>query len=108
MKNLVILLSAVVLFVGCTTGESKIPCQEGTLHFINNSVNPYKIEIDNKPSTDIAKFSTLDQTVFNGSYYVKCTQISGYKVNPVVKEYHVTVDCDVITISIPLSPHDSI
>lgn len=111
MKNLVTLLLAVILFAACTKkeeGAGTTPCLDGTIHFVNSSVNPYNIEIDNKPVSEIAKYSMLDHTVFNGTYYIKATQVSGFKVTPTVREYYVTIKgCDTISVVIPKAPHDS-
>ncbi|MCB0697782.1 MAG: hypothetical protein KDC07_10480 [Chitinophagaceae bacterium] len=110
MKNIFTLLFAALFFVGCTKNTTtEDACKDGKIHFVNKSANPYNITIDNMEEPTIAGRTETEKTVFKGSYYIVATQASGYKVNPVVKEYHITVKgCDVVEVLIPVSPYDSV
>lgn len=99
-------LFSLLLAVGCTKTETKTDsCAMGTIKFINNSVYPYSLYLNDKLVKTQEKQSTYDHSGFTGHYAIKIVQDTGYVATPYTKEYSVDLGgCETETIVIPKQP----
>ncbi|MBW7914922.1 MAG: hypothetical protein H3C54_14745 [Taibaiella sp.] len=99
-------LFSLLLAVGCTKTETKTDsCAMGTIKFINNSVYPYSLYLNDKLVKTQEKQSTYDHSGFTGHYAIKIVQDTGYVATPYTKEYSVDLGgCETETIVITKQP----
>ena len=82
---LIALLTIVVFSFGCGGSEES---NKGTLQFINNSNNPYSVDINSGDDTFIMDGkSSREITKEAGFYKVDVKQLSGYILYPTEKSY---------------------
>lgn len=69
----------------CPSGWTGNYCQSqvtGTIQFVNNSENPYKVYIDNTYKTSLLGCTTVTYNIAYGSHTCRVIQESGYLVSP--------------------------
>lgn len=105
MKKLLIVLLAAITISACTKDDSTEPsksCETGTVQFINNSTNPYKVYVDNEYITSQDSKSSFKRELPKGFHKVTVEQISGYLFTPTIQDYEFTISgCDEKIVSYP-------
>jgi hypothetical protein len=92
MKKLIIGLLVALLFASCEKENTSTTTAGTIISWVNNTSNPYKIEVDNKQITTINGGQYYDQSIAPGSYNYKITQLSGYILYPTVYAGPVTIE----------------
>ena len=70
-----------------------IPTCTGTIEFVNNSNNPYTVDVSGYDSFTLSGNHYSTKTYEKGSYNIKVTQNSGYLFYPTEETYQVSVSC---------------
>ena len=104
MKKLIISALALLAFASCekentsttTTGGGGnggggTTPNTGIISWVNNSKNPYRIELNNSNQGTVNGNYYWDQTLTAASYNYKITQVSGYVFSPTVLSGSITV-----------------
>ena len=75
----------------------------GTIKFINNSTNPYRIFINGVANYDMSGGSTTYRyNVLTGAYVIRVLQLSGYVFTPTDETFNGSVSCgNTLSISFP-------
>lgn len=105
MKKLLYTLTFAITIVSCNKDNSTSPdkkCDTGTVQFINNSKNPYKIYVDNSYLTSQDGKSSMKRDLSKGFHKITVEQISGYLFTPTIQDYEFTINgCDEKIVSYP-------
>lgn len=64
---------------------------KGTIEFVNNSSNPYKVSVSGCGSFVLSGNHYIEKKYERGAYIIYVTQQSGYIFYPTEETYHVTV-----------------
>ena len=83
---------------------STIVTETGTLKFISNSTNPYKVEVNGIVAFNSMAGGTTQYLYYKPAtnYTVKVTQLSGYVFSPTIKSYTGNLTCgNTLTITYP-------
>lgn len=88
MKNpFITLLAASALLSACSKQDpgSNTAQDPGTISWVNNSGNPYRLELNGSAVKDLSGGHYWDQQVDPAAYSWKVTQLSGYVLYPTVR-----------------------
>ncbi len=84
MKNLILGLLICLFLISCEKETTTTTTAGTIISWVNNSSNPYKIEVNNTLITSINGGQYYDQSIAPGSYNYKITQLSGYVLYPTI------------------------
>lgn len=95
MKRLLLIAITAIAFTGCTKDDKNTGTSGGsdmgTIQFINNSNNPYRVYLNNNEIAEQKGNTSFSKSVSTGFYKVTVSQVSGYLVYPTVKNYEFNV-----------------
>ncbi|MBO4614846.1 MAG: hypothetical protein J5709_06990 [Bacteroidales bacterium] len=108
-KNVIIVLIVTIscVFTSCERDDGEypiggggnngygidIPICNGTIEFVNNSKNPYTVDVSGYGSFIISGNHYANKSYEPGTYSIKVTQNSGYLFYPTEETYQVNVSC---------------